>query len=88
MNLIAEEMREKLRQLLALTIFFSLLIHFSKNVAFHIESSYLFSTAKQMTGFYMKRNAGMEWVDSSEAPEKRLTKEKLFYIRTCTDRVP
>ena len=32
------------------------------NVAFHIETSHLFCFAKQVTGFYMKRNTGLKWV--------------------------
>ena len=36
-------------------------IPFQPSVAFHIETSHLFSSAKQMTGFYMKRNTGQKW---------------------------
>ena len=35
---------------------------FQPSVAFYIETSHLFCKAKQMTGFYMKRNTGMKWV--------------------------
>ena len=35
------------------------------SVAFHIETSYLIYTANQMTGFYMKRNSEMKWVNST-----------------------
>ena len=31
---------------------------FRPSVAFHIETC----SAKQMTGFYMKRNTGLEWI--------------------------
>ena len=33
---------------------------FQSGVAFHIETSHLFSRAKQMTGFYMKSNTGLK----------------------------
>ena len=35
----------------------------SSKVAFHIETSHLFWSTKQMTGFYMKRNTGMKRVN-------------------------
>ena len=31
------------------------------SVAFDIETSHLISTAKKMTGFYMKYNNGLKW---------------------------
>ena len=34
---------------------------------FHIETSHLFFRAKQMAGFYMKRNAGQKWVKPSNS---------------------
>ena len=34
-------------------------------VAFHIETSDLFCSAKQETGFYMKRNTRLKWVDGN-----------------------
>ena len=36
---------------------------FHPNVAFHVETSHLFCSAKQMTGFYMERNTGLKWVN-------------------------
>ena len=33
---------------------------FQPSVAFHIETNHLFSSAKQVTGFYMKCNTGMK----------------------------
>ena len=36
---------------------------FQPSVAFHIETSHLFCRAKQMTGFYVKRNYGLKWVN-------------------------
>ena len=36
---------------------------FQSGVAFHIETSHLFSRAKQMTGFYMKSNTGLKQVN-------------------------
>ena len=35
---------------------------FQSSVVFHVETSHLFCRAKQMTGFYMKRNTGLECV--------------------------
>ena len=35
---------------------------FQPSVAFHIETSRLFCSAKQMTGSYMKCNTGLKWV--------------------------
>ena len=46
--------------------FFELNINpFQPSVAFHIETSHLFckTNAKQMSGFYVKRNTGLKWVD-------------------------
>ena len=40
------------------------LTHFSQ-VLFHIKTSHLFCSAKQMTGFYMKHNTGLKWVKNS-----------------------
>ena len=42
----------------------SLFNPFQPSVAFHIETSHLFSSVKQMTGFYIKCNIGLEWVNS------------------------
>ena len=36
---------------------------FQPSVAFHIETSHFFCSAKQMTGFYMKRNTGLKQVN-------------------------
>ena len=36
---------------------------FQPSVMFHIETSHLFCRAKQMSGFYMKRNTGLKWAD-------------------------
>ena len=35
---------------------------FQPSVVFHIETSHLLFRAKQMTGFYMKRNTRLKWV--------------------------
>ena len=37
-----------------------LLNPFQPSIAFHIETSHLFNKVKQVTGFYIKRNAGQE----------------------------
>ena len=39
---------------------------FQPSVTFHTETSPLFCRAKQMTGFYMKRNTGPKWVKLSK----------------------
>ena len=36
---------------------------FQPSVAFHIETSHLISKANQMTGFYVKCNTGLKWVN-------------------------
>ena len=38
---------------------------FQPSVAFLIETSHLFCRAKQITGFYMKRNTGLKWVNNT-----------------------
>ena len=38
---------------------------FQLSVAFHIETSDLFCSAKQMAGFYMKRNTRLKWIDGN-----------------------
>ena len=35
---------------------------FQPSVTFNIETSHLFCSAKQITGFYMKCNARLKWV--------------------------
>ena len=35
---------------------------FKPSVTFLIETSHLFCSAKQMTGFFVKRNTGLKWV--------------------------
>ena len=37
---------------------------FQPSVAFHIETSHLFYSEKQMTGFYIKLNTGLTWVNT------------------------
>ena len=36
---------------------------FQPIVSFHIETSHLICSAKQMTDFYMKCNTGLEWAN-------------------------
>ena len=36
---------------------------FQPSVVFHIEISHLFCKAKQVTGFYIKCNTGLKWVN-------------------------
>ena len=51
----------------------SLMLHLKPlqpSVAFHIETSHLLCRKKQMAGFYMKRNTGLEWVKVSKASIK------------------
>ena len=40
---------------------------FQPSVAFHVETSHLFSRAKQMTGFYIKCSTGLKCVNSLTA---------------------
>ena len=47
---------------------------FQPVVAFHIETSHLFCSARQMTSFYMKRNTGRKWVNNSVFPTSNKTK--------------
>ena len=47
----------------ALWLMRKLLNPFQTSVAFHIETSHLFSRAEQMTGFYMKHNTGFKWIN-------------------------
>ena len=48
---------------------------FQPSVGFHIETSPLFCSAKQMTGFYMKCNIGLKWVKEGL--------RKLFFDNIC-----
>ena len=34
------------------------------NVTFHIETSHLFCSAKELAGFYMNHNTGLKWFNS------------------------
>ena len=48
---------------------------FQSSVAFHIQVSHLFFSAKQMAGFYIKRNTGLKWVHENAPfpyPQKTL----------------
>ena len=45
-------------------IFKSFFHLFQPSVAFHIETSHLICSAKQMTGFYTKRNTVLKWVNT------------------------
>ena len=42
--------------------------------AFHVETSHLICRANQMTGFYMKRNIGVKWVNEN------ITKNERFHF--------
>ena len=37
---------------------------FQPSFAFHTETSHLFCSANKMTGFYMKSNSGLQWVNN------------------------
>ena len=41
----------------------NLFTHFSLLLRFQIETSHLICTANQLTGFYMKCNTGLKWVN-------------------------
>ena len=53
---------------------------FQPSVAFHIETSQLFCSAKQMAGFYIKRNTRLKWVNvmSNSLWSKREHSQYLF----------
>ena len=42
---------------------------FQSIAAFYIETSHLFSSAKQMTCFYMKCNTELKWINSVQTDE-------------------
>ena len=43
-------------------IFCSYFNSFQPSIAFHMETSHLFCSTKQVTGFCMKTNTGLKWV--------------------------
>ena len=49
---------------------------FQPSNAFHIEISHLICHANQMTGFYMKCNTCLKWVDALTLPATILDKNK------------
>ena len=50
---------------------------FQPNTAFHIKTSHLICTANQMTGFYMKCNTGLKWLNVTKLQAKSLLKNQL-----------
>ena len=43
---------------------------FQLSVAFHIETSHLFCSAKQMNGFYIEHNTRLKWVNQKKMTER------------------
>ena len=54
------------------------------NIAIHIETSHLFCKAKQMTGFYMKCNTGLNLVNHLKGYRKVLVE---MYISSHTTKI-
>ena len=52
------------------------------SVAFHIETSHLICTTNQISGFYIKCNAGLKWVNSQEIHHKNKLSEILIDRQT------
>ena len=53
---------------------------FQSRVAFQIETSRLFFKAKQVIGFYMKRNTEVKWVKRKTASYIKLaSREKILF---------
>ena len=50
---------------------------FQTIVAFHIETKHLFCRTKQMTGFSMKPNTGLKWVESGNYRKFQFSKSAL-----------
>ena len=46
---------------------------FQTSVSFHMETIHLICSGNQMTGFYIKYNDGLKWVN-------------IFYILTCKEK--
>ena len=47
---------------------------FHRSVVFNMETSQLFCSAKQMAGFYIKRNTGLKWANLKVF----ITNEKIY----------
>ena len=45
---------------------------FQSSVEFHVENSYLLYRPKQMTGFYMKQDTGLTWVNNNETRKRTI----------------
>ena len=45
---------------------------FQPSVVFHVETSHLFCSANQMTGFYMECNTGLKWVKGTLMQMRKL----------------
>ena len=48
---------------MCLCVVFKELNQFKPNVAFHLKNSHVICRANQMTGFYMKCNTGLKWLN-------------------------
>ena len=60
---------------------------FQHSVAFHMETSHLFCSAKQMTGFYMKHNTGLKWANPFQVNIYFLYPLKISKNHWCTQGV-
>ena len=62
------------------SIFGKLIISYQSSVAIYIDTSHLFCSAKQMVGFYMKRNTGLKWVNLAVTIQSSNSLERFWKI--------
>ena len=55
---------------------------FQPSVAFHIETSHLVCTENRMTGFYMKCNIGLNWVEKNIVEKWTKVTVTILFITT------
>ena len=65
--------------------FICLLYPFQRIVVFYIETSYLICITNQMTGFYMKCNTGLKFIEFLELKQTRKTIIQLYNGNTSSD---
>ena len=54
---------------------------FEQNVTFNIETTHLFCRAKKMTGFNMKRNTGLKWINYVTLEVLQMVKYTLIVVQ-------
>ena len=54
---------------------------FQPNVTFHIETIHLFCRAKKMTGFNMKHNTGLKWINYVTLVVLQMVKYTLIVVQ-------